>query len=100
MQRTALRAAADAKRYLEFGGHERMSETQIAPDVNSKDIELLLAILAELGEELQKRRDPEYVFTAAAVVSFGAVSWGSRRWGRAASLAPFHDSHRLPWLLP
>lgn len=38
--------------------------------------DLLLAALQDLGEEVRKRRDPEYIYTAAAVGSFGAVSWG------------------------
>jgi hypothetical protein len=38
--------------------------------------DLLFALLQDLGEEIRKRRDPEYIYTAAAVGSFGAVSWG------------------------
>src|SRR2546427_35418 len=37
---------------------------------------LLFAIFEDLGEEVRKRRDPEYIYTAAAVGGFGAVSWG------------------------
>ncbi len=37
---------------------------------------LLLAILNDLGEEVRKRRDPEYLYTASSVAAFGAVVWG------------------------
>jgi hypothetical protein len=38
--------------------------------------EFLFALFEDLSEEIRKRRDPEYIFAAAAVGSFGAVSWG------------------------
>jgi hypothetical protein len=50
----------------------------------------LLARLAEHGEELRSRREPEYIYTAAAIGSFGAVAWG------IAALAAANAPTRLP----
>jgi uncharacterized membrane protein len=47
--------------------------------------DLLFAALQDLGEEVRKRRDSEYIYTAAAVGSFGAVSWGVASLSTAAS---------------
>jgi len=38
--------------------------------------DLLIALLAELSTALRARSDPEHVYTAAALGSFGAVAWG------------------------
>ena len=37
---------------------------------------VLLGFLSELGNDLRSRSEPEFVYTAAAIASFGAVSWG------------------------
>ncbi len=38
--------------------------------------QLLLVLLKEQGDELRYRSQPELLYTAAAVGSFGAVTWG------------------------
>ena len=40
------------------------------------DKDVLLALLSEIGCELRARSEPEHLYTAAAVGSFGAVAWG------------------------
>ena len=37
---------------------------------------LLLALLSQITDELRARRDPEHLYTAAAIGGFGAVAWG------------------------
>jgi hypothetical protein len=38
--------------------------------------DVLVAMLAELGQEERSRRDPEHIFTAAVIGAFGAIAWG------------------------
>lgn len=33
-------------------------------------------IFAELSEEIRSRREPEHLYTAAAIGAFGAIAWG------------------------
>jgi hypothetical protein len=40
------------------------------------DTSLLQSLLTDLTVELRARREPEYLYTAAALGSFGAVAWG------------------------
>jgi len=48
----------------------------IVGDIGATELTYLIARLNEAGAELRSRRDPEYVYTAAAVGSFGAFAWG------------------------
>lgn len=43
---------------------------------DGKQLDLLLVLLKEQGDELRSRSQPELLYTAAAIGSFGAVTWG------------------------
>jgi hypothetical protein len=61
------------------------------------DHQVLVALLADVGNELRSRRDPEHLYTAASVGAFGAVAWGvstlaaahiqGSRWGQPPFVA-------------
>lgn len=47
-----------------------------APPQPQPDKDVQLALLAELGNALRARSEPEHLYTAAAIGSFGAFAWG------------------------
>jgi hypothetical protein len=60
-------------------------------ETDQKDV--LLALLAEHGSAMREKSQPEYVYTAAALAGFGAVSWG------VAALQPASYANRF-WTHP
>jgi hypothetical protein len=58
------------------------------------DTKDLLLLLQELGAALRARSDPEHLYTAAALGSFGAVAWG------VAALKPQDYLSRPIWTRP
>jgi hypothetical protein len=57
-------------------------------NVNPEDLHSLL--LQELGDEIRRRREPEHLYTAAAVGAFGAVAWG------VATIATVQNANMSP----
>ena len=51
--------------------------------------DILIALLAELGAAKRARSEPEYIFTAAAVGTFGALCWGVATLSRSDFLDMF-----------
>jgi hypothetical protein len=45
-------------------------------DIDIAKGNLWLTILTQVNDEIVSRRQPEYMYTTAAVASFGAVTWG------------------------
>jgi hypothetical protein len=45
-------------------------------DLKTTKIEVLVALLSDMGSEVRSRREPESILTAAFVAASGAVAWG------------------------
>ena len=45
-------------------------------ETNGGRIDFLLLLLQQMGDETRARRDPEHLYTAAALGGIGAVAWG------------------------
>ena len=61
-------------------------------ELKKVEIEVLVALLAEIGAEVRSRREPEFILTAAFVAASGAIAWG------VAALA--NANTRLWWSHP
>ena len=53
----------------------------------------LVALLAEVSAETRSRRDPEYLYSAASVGTFGAVAWGVAALTASRSREPWSLTH-------
>jgi hypothetical protein len=62
------------------GDKDENDETQ-----GTSEQTLLLTLLSEVTNELRSRRDPEHLYTAAAIGGFGAVTWGCSHPGNGHS---------------
>jgi len=52
--------------------------------------ELLLTVFTDLANELRSRREPEHLYTAAAIGSFGAIAWGVAALAAAQGKSSFY----------
>src|SRR6266571_4074009 len=82
------RAVTSAGRFSSFGpfgicattlllGGKHRRDLWLGTDEMDRDhrIDIIIALLGELGATLRSRSEPEYLYTAAAIAGFGAVSW-------------------------